>query len=169
MLDGITAAEDEYLQRRANALERQQFRRRIKDPAKTKADLRAALRKEGLIRIRMKPFATSGLIFHAEAGLMLKTQLRTTRTMTADEVLYGRITRAARKVGLKPGIEDVQAQVQGKAVEGFVNVVPFAGVTVALDRMLARWVQPNRLKAELATGQVRVTEQAVQRPDPGAK
>jgi hypothetical protein len=167
MLDGITAAEDEYLQQRANALERQLFRRRIKDLAKTKADLRAALREEGLIRIRMKSFATSGLMFHAEAGLKLKTRMRATRTMTADEVLYGRITRAARKVGLKPGIEDVQAQVQGKAVEGFVNIVPFADLTLALDRMLARWVQPNRLKAEVATGQVRVKGQALKPSDQG--
>ena len=146
ILGGITAAENDYLQRRANALERQLFRRRIKDPAKAKADLRAALREEGLIRIRMEAFAASSLRFHAEAGLKLKTQMRTTRTISANEVLYGRITRAARKVGLKPGIEDVQAQVQGKAVEGFVNVVPFADMTVALDRMLARrrqWHPPS--------------------------
>jgi hypothetical protein len=53
MLEGISAAEDAYLQRRANAVARRVFRRRIKAPAKTASDLRAALREEGLIRIRM--------------------------------------------------------------------------------------------------------------------
>ena len=43
MLEGISPAENDYLQRRANAVAQRVFRRRIKDPAKTASDLRAAL------------------------------------------------------------------------------------------------------------------------------
>jgi hypothetical protein len=57
MLEGISAAENDDLQRRANAVARRVFRRRIKAPAKTMADLRSALQKEGLVRVRIKRFS----------------------------------------------------------------------------------------------------------------
>src|ERR1035437_6836425 len=53
MLEGITAAENDQLQRMANGLERRMFRQRIKALAKTLSELRLALRAEGLVRIRM--------------------------------------------------------------------------------------------------------------------
>jgi hypothetical protein len=68
MLEGISAAENDYLQRRANAVALQVFRRRIKAPAKTMADLRSALQEEGLNRIRMTWLTCSSLWFDAEVG-----------------------------------------------------------------------------------------------------
>lgn len=150
MLKGITAAENEYLQRKANALERELFRRRVKNPAQTALDLRAALREEGLIRIRMTWFTCSGLRFYAQAGRKLKTVLRDTKTHSADDIYYACFTRAARKIGLKPGIEDIYARANGQKVEGAVDTVPFAVATAAVFRMVDRWREQERSKGARA-------------------
>jgi hypothetical protein len=147
MLEGITAAENDYLQQRANAIERQVFRRRIKDPARTASDLRAALREEGLIRVRMKWFSSSSLRFDAGAGRKLKTLLRETKTLSADDICHGCFTRAARKIGLKPGIEDVYARVTGQKVEGTVDTVPFSVTSAAVERMVDHWRDQDRAKS----------------------
>ena len=44
MLKGISAAENDRLQRKADAIERRMFRRRIQNPANTVSELRSALR-----------------------------------------------------------------------------------------------------------------------------
>ena len=150
MLEGISAAENDDLQRRANAVARRVFRRRIKDPARTASDLRAALRKEGLIRIRMTWLTCSSLWFEAEAGRKLKTLLRETKTRSADDIYYDCFTRAARKIGLKPGIEDVYAHVDGQTVEGTVDTVPFAVTSAAVTRMVDRWRDQDRAKTARA-------------------
>ena len=51
--------ENERLQRMAKGLSRRVFERRIKDPARTLADLRSALRDAGLIGIQMKRSGSS--------------------------------------------------------------------------------------------------------------
>jgi hypothetical protein len=140
MLGGISDAEDAYLQRRANAVARRVFRRRIKDPARTASDLRAALREEGLIRIRMTRLTCSSLWFEAEAGRKLKPVLREIKARSADDIYYDCFTRAARKIGLKPGIEDVYAHVKGQKVEGTVDTVPFAVTSAAVTRMVDDWL-----------------------------
>jgi hypothetical protein len=150
MLKGITAAEDAYLQRRANAVARRVFRRRIKAPAKTMADLRSALREEGLIRIRMTWLTCSSLWFEAEAGRKLKTLLRDTKARSDDDICYDCFTKAARKIGLKPGIEDVYAHVDGQKVEGTVDTVPFAVTSAAVTRMVDQWCDQDRAKTARA-------------------
>lgn len=150
MLKGTTAAENDYLQRRANAVARRVFRRRIKDPAKTASDLRAALREEGLIRIRMMWLACSSLMFEAGVGRKLKTLLRETKARSADDIYYDCFTRAARKIGLKPGIEDIYAHVQGQRVEGTVDTVPFAVTSAAVTRMVDQWCDQDRAKTARA-------------------
>jgi hypothetical protein len=144
MLEGITAAANDDLQRRANAVARRVFSRRIKDPARTASDLRSALREEGLIRIRMTWLTCSSLWFDAEAGRKLKTLLRETKASSADDIYYDSFSRAARKIGLKPGIEDIYAHVNGQKVEGTVDTVPFAVTSAAIERMVDRWRDGSR-------------------------
>ena len=150
MLGGITAAENDDLQRRANAVALQVFRRRIKAPAKTMADLRSALQDEGLARIRIRWFSCSSLRFYAEAGRKLKTLLRETKARSADDIYYDCFTRAARKIGLKPGIEDIYAHVNGQKVEGTVDTVPFAVTSAAVSRVVDQWCDQGRARAARA-------------------
>src|ERR1035437_8838351 len=150
MLKGTTAAENDYLQRRANAVARRVFRRRIKAPAKTETDLRAALREEGLIRIRMTWLTCSSLWFEAEAGRKLKRLLRETKARSADDICYDCFTKAARKIGLKPGIEDIYAHVNGQKVEGTVDTVPFAVTSAAVSRVVDQWCDQGRARAARA-------------------
>jgi len=150
MLKGIIPAENDHLQRRANAVARRVFNRRIKDPAKTKADLRAALRGEGLVRIRMAWLTCSSLWFEVEAGRKLKTLLRETKARSADDIYYDCFTKAARKIGLKPGIEDVYAHVDGQKVEGTVDTVPFAVTSAAVSRVVDQWCDQGRARAARA-------------------
>jgi hypothetical protein len=150
MLGGISDAEDAYLQRRANAVARRVFRQRIKAPAKTMADLRSALQEEGLIRIRLTWLTCSSLWFCAEAGRKLKTLLGKTKARSADDLCYDCFTNASRKIGLKPGIEDVYAHVQGQKVEGTVDTVPFAVTSAVVERMVERWRDQNRGRTALA-------------------
>jgi hypothetical protein len=150
MLEGISAAEDDYLQRRANAVARRVFKRRIKAPAKTEADLRSALREEGLIRIRMAWLTCSSLWFEVEAGRKLKTLLRETKARSADDIYYDCFTKAARKIGLKPGIEDIYAHVNGQKVEGTVDTVPFAVTSAAVSRVVDQWCDQGRARAARA-------------------
>jgi hypothetical protein len=150
MLEGISAAENDYLQRRANAVALQVFRQCIKAPAKTMADLRSALREEGLIRIRMTWLTCSSLWFDAEVGRKLKALLRETKGRSADDLCQDCFTRAARKIGLKPGIEDVYAHVDGQKVEDTVDTVPFAVTSAAIERMVDHWRDQDRAKAARA-------------------
>ena len=156
MLEGISAAENDYLQRRANAVARRVFKHRIKAPAKTMADLRSALQEEGLIRVHMNWLSCSSLQFYAEAGRKLKTLLRKTKARSADDLCYACFTKAARKVGLKPGIEDIYAHVQGQKVEGTVDTVPFAVTSAAVEHMVDSWRDQDRAKAARARKRARV-------------
>jgi hypothetical protein len=112
--------------------------------------LRFALREAGLTRIRMTWLTCSSLWFCAEAGRKLKTLLRETKARSADDICYDCFTRAARKIGLKPGIEDVYAHVDGQKVEGTVDTVPFAVTSAAIERMVDRWRDQHRAKASRA-------------------
>lgn len=150
MLEGITAAENDQLQRMANGLERRMFRQRIKALAKTLSELRLALRAEGLVRIRMTWLTCSRLWFDAEVGRKLKTLLGQTKALSADDICYDCFTRAARKIGLKPGIEDIYAHAKGQKVEGTVDTVPFAVTSDAVERMVDRWRDQDRAKAARA-------------------
>jgi hypothetical protein len=114
------------------------------------SDLRAALREEGLIRIRMTWLTCSSLWFDAQAGRKLKTLLRETKARSADDIYYDFFTRAARKIGLKPGIEDVYAHVDGQKVEGTVNTVPFAVTSAAVSRVVDHWRDQSRAKTARA-------------------
>src|ERR1035437_9626720 len=110
------------------------------------ADLRSALQEEGLIRVHMNWFSCSSLQFYAEAGRKLKTLLRKTKARSADDLFCGCFTRAARKIGLKPGIEDIYAHVQGQKVDGSVDTVPFAVTSAAVTRMVDSWRDQDRAK-----------------------
>ena len=151
MLAGITAAENGCLQRRANALERELSGRSIKDPAAIAADLRAALQKEGLIRIRVKRLNYSCLWIDARIGPKLNRRLRQARTRRVDEICHACFTRAARELGLRPGIEDIYSKVAGQKVEGAVAIVPFAVMSTALDRMVERW-RERRARVSVLSG-----------------
>jgi hypothetical protein len=92
----------------------------------------------------------SSLWFEAEAGRKLKTLLRETKARSADDIYYDFFTRAARKIGLKPGIEDVYAHVDGQKVEGTVNTVPFAVTSAAVSRVVDHWRDQSRAKTARA-------------------
>ena len=139
MLDGITAAEDDYLQRQANGLMRRICERRIKSPAKTMARLRSALRAAGLIRIRTTWLGCSSVRVDAIVGRKLKAQLLAAEAHSADKICRDTFYRASRRIGLKPVIEDVYIRLDGQAVEGAVNTVPFAVTSKAVARMVDLW------------------------------
>jgi hypothetical protein len=151
MLAGITAAENAHLQRHANVLERQLMEQRFKDPAATAANLRSALRKAGLVRVRLRRLASSWLWFDAELGPRLKLRLREVPTRSDDDIGYDCVRRAARRIGLEPGIEDIYSKVEGQKLEGAVAMVPFAVMSAALDRMLDRW-REQRASASALNG-----------------
>ncbi|MCX6930788.1 MAG: hypothetical protein NT154_47435 [Verrucomicrobia bacterium] len=144
MLGGISDAEDAYLQRKANALERRMSRRRVNDPARTEADLRAALRRAGWVRISIEWLGTTRLLVNAEVGARLKAELCHARVLSADERLFGDFVGAARKVGLKPGIEDISVSAEGQRVEASVSAVPFSVTSAAVRRMVDHWRDRGR-------------------------
>jgi hypothetical protein len=150
MLKGITAAEDAYLQREANALARRMFRRRVKDPAKTLADLRARLRRAGWVQIKIRWSGSDTLVVDAGIGARLKAKLRESKFFSADERLFSGFLGAARKVGLKPGIEDLSVDLKGQRIEASVSAVPMADMSAVLDRMLDRWRDQDRARAARA-------------------
>jgi hypothetical protein len=166
MLKGITAAEDDYLQREANALMRRMFRRRVKDPAKTLADLRSRLRRAGWVQIKIRWSGNSTLLVDAGIGVKLKAKLRKSKLLgnagigaklkaklrknkffSAEKRLFGDFVDAARKVGLKPGIEDIGVDVKGQRVDASVSAVPMADSTPVLGRMIERWRDQDRAKS----------------------
>ena len=121
MLKGITAAEDDYLQRKANALMRRMFRRRVKDPAKTLADLRSRLRRAGWVQIKIRWSGNSTLLVDAGIGAKLKAKLRKYKFFSAEKWLFSDFVGAVRKVGLKPGIEDIGVDVKRHRVDALVK------------------------------------------------
>jgi hypothetical protein len=151
MLAGITAAENAHLQRQANALERQLLDQRFKGPAAIAADWRSALRKEGLVRVRLRGLASSWLWFAAELGPRLKLRMREVPTRSADNIGYDCVRGAAWQIGLEPGIEDIYCKVEGQKLEGAVARVPFAVMSAALDRILNRW-REQRARASTLSG-----------------
>jgi hypothetical protein len=155
MLAGITAEEDDQLQRGADAVERRMLGRRIKNPAKVVAGLRSALRQAGWIGLRLKWCGPASLLVTARIGARLKAKLGSSRFISVNERLFGDFIRAVRQVGLKPGIEDISVHVNGRRIEGAVSAVPMADSSAVLDRMVERWRDQRRAKAdssEKATG-----------------
>jgi hypothetical protein len=147
MLKGITAAEDAYLQREANALARRMFRRRVKDPAKTLTDLRSRLRRAGWVQIKIRSSGSDTLVVDAGIGVRLKTKLRESKFFSADERLFSGFLGAAREVGLKPGIEDIGVDVKGQRIKALVSAVPMTDSTPVLGRMIERWRDQCRAKS----------------------
>jgi hypothetical protein len=98
----------------------------------------------------MTGLTCSSLWFGAEAGRKLKTLLRETKARSADDIYYDCFIRAARKIGLKPGIEDVYAHVDGQKVEGTVDTVPFAVTSAAVSRVVDQWCDQGRARAARA-------------------
>jgi hypothetical protein len=78
----------------------------------------------------------------------MKARLRGLKFSHPDDVLYGSVTRAARRCGLDPRIEDIGASRRGNQVEGSISPVPFVVLTKALDKMLDRWASPRRNRRE---------------------
>jgi hypothetical protein len=152
MLRGISAAENDHLQRRADALERRMFRRRVENPAKLLAELRIALRQAGWIELRVEWFGTGSLLVTARIGARLSAKLGKNRSMSAKEWLFGDFVKAARQVGLKPGIEDIGVDLNGRRILGSVSAVPMADSSVVLDRMVKRWLEQRRAKAAPSRG-----------------
>jgi hypothetical protein len=124
MFEGITAQENEYLQRRANAAVAQLFRRRVKHPIELLSDFRMALRREGFVRIRTK-LCCDSISFQATLSKKLEARLRTSKYLKDHDLLYGVVTGAARRAGLDPRLEDIGARLEGSRVEGYVHPVPF--------------------------------------------
>lgn len=138
MFKGITREENHRLQAKAQTVVRQLFRRRFKNPDKLLSDFRAALRHQGFIRIKLLPLVPSngGIQFEAVLGSKLKKRLRNLKYSRSEDVLYGVVTRAARRCDLDPRIEDICASVQGNRVVGMANAVPFIHQSRAIDRAL---------------------------------
>src|ERR1035437_5350081 len=147
MLKGITAAEDEYLQREANALKRRMFRRRVNDPAKTLADLRSRLRRAGWVHIEIHWSGNDTLMVNAGIGVRLKAKLRESKFFSADQRLFSAFLGAAREVGLRPGIEDINLDLKGQKLRALVSAVPMADSTPVLGRMIERWREQRRAKS----------------------
>ena len=147
MMKGITAAENDRLQRKARSVERRLFRQRVEDPDRLLNELRFALRREGFVRVRAE-WASCLFTFQSELGRKMKARLRGLKFSHPDDVLYGSVTRAARRCGLDPRIEDIGASRRGHQVEGSISPVPFVVVTKALDKMLDRWASPRRDRRE---------------------
>jgi hypothetical protein len=155
MLGGITAAENRDLQQRANAVEGRMFSRRVRNPAKVVAGLRSALRQAGWIELRLEWFGIGSLHVTARIGARLNAKLGKNRSISVKDRLLGDFVRAARQVGLKPGVEDISVDVNGRRIEGAVSAVPMADSSAVLDRMVERWRDQRRAKAdssEKATG-----------------
>ena len=106
------------------------------------SDFRIALRREELVRIRAKLWcdrvslqATLGKKLEAR----LRTSIRTSKYWKDDELLYGVVTRAARRAGLDPRLKDVGAHLDGSRVEGYANPVPLIFQERAVDSVIAKW------------------------------
>jgi hypothetical protein len=142
MFEGITAQENDYLQRRANAAVAQLFRRRVKHPAKLLSDFRMALRHVGFDRIRTKLWCdriTFQATLSKKPEARLRTSLRTGKYFREHDLLYGVVTRAARRAGLDPRLQDVGAHLDRSRVEGYVNPVPLILQEKAVDSVIAKW------------------------------
>lgn len=132
MLAGISQEQNTRLQDKANAVVRQLFRRRVRNPDRLLSDLRAALQRSGFIYAQVE-MQCPDIHFRARIGQRLKLKLGSKHFSDSD-TLYGCVTRAARGCGLDPRIEDVGVSMNGNTVEGFVNVVPFIHQTRAIDK-----------------------------------
>jgi hypothetical protein len=113
-------------------------------------ELHSALRQAGWIELRLEWYAIGSLHVTARIGARLKAKLGKSRVISAKEWLFGDFVRAARKAGLRPGIEDIGVAMNGRRIEGSASAVPMADSSVALDRMLERWLQKRRAKAASA-------------------
>lgn len=147
MMRGITAAENDRLQRRARNVERRLFRQRVEEPDRLFNELCFALRREGFVRIRAE-WLNCHFTFRAELGRKMKARLHGLKFLRPEDVLYGSVTGVARRCDLDPRIEDIGASRRGNQVEGSISPVPFVIVTKALDKMLDRWSSPGRDRRE---------------------
>lgn len=138
MLQGITAEQNEKLQAMANAVEDRLFHRRFKNPDKLLNQFRTALREQGFLRLSVGLSGTL-LSFRALVGKRLENQLCSSKYLQQDELLHGRVTRAARSCGLDPRIEDIGVMVRKTLIEGHVSPVPFIELEKRLDEMVERW------------------------------
>ena len=148
MLGGISAEENDLLQRRSNAAIAQLFRRRTRRPAKLVADFRNALRHWGFIRVEAKVWC-HGILFEAKVGRRLETRLRPSKYSKHKDRLYGLVTAAARRAGLDPRFEDIGVWRHGDRVEGHANAVPLMEQGKALDKVIADWVKSQRGRVKL--------------------
>jgi hypothetical protein len=147
MVRGISADENARLQAMANALERRMFKRRIKYPAKTLAEVRLALRGAGWVRISAGWDGGNTLVVKAKIGARRKAELGGHRVLSAESCLFSDFVGAARQAGLKPGIEDISVQMERQKVAAIVNAVPFADTSAVLNRMVERWRKQHPAKA----------------------
>ena len=76
--------------------------------------------------------------FRALLGQGLSVLVSQAKEIPADEIVYSRVVRAARRAGFQPSIEDVGVWLDGEKVSGVIRAVPFQEVTTALDRLWAR-------------------------------
>jgi hypothetical protein len=143
MIEGITAEENDYLQKHAMAAVAQLFRRRVKRPAKLLSDFGMALRREGLVRVQAK-LSCGYIAFEAMMSKKLQVRLRPRKYFTGRDEVYGVVTRAARRSGLDPRLEDITIRLNCNCVEGYVSPVPFIFEERVLDRVVAKWTESNR-------------------------
>ena len=148
MFKGITREENHRLQVKANAVVRQLFRRRVKNPARLLSDFQSALGDEGFIRVKVTPVSDAGdMAFKAALGRKLKKRLSILKRLREEDVLYGAVTGAARRCGLDPRLEDIGIRLEGQRVFGSASAVPFIRQTRALDRAMDR-TKPEQDRAK---------------------
>lgn len=134
MFKGITAAENDRFQAKANAAVRRLFRRRVKQPDKLLASFQAALLREGFIRISLLSMSSAGdLSFRAVLGKKLKARIGALKHLRKFDAVYGCVIGAARRCGLDPRTEDVGVRLRDSRIEGHASAVPFIHQTRALD------------------------------------
>ena len=118
----------------SDAAEHRLFKRHVKDPEKALVDLQRALRLHGFVRLRLY-WAGSIAVFKGELGRVLQSVLRANPQRVRMDTLYARVTLAARAIGLKPGVEDIGADLEGGKVFGGVSFVPFTRLTAAFEKL----------------------------------
>jgi hypothetical protein len=144
IIEGITAQENDYIQKRAKAAVTELFRRRrVKRPAKLLSSFRMALRREGLVRIQAK-IQCEAIAFEATLSKKLQARLRPNKYLKVHDLVYGVVTRAARRSGLDPRFEDIESHLDGRRVKGYVSPVAFIIQEKAVDNVIARWMKSKR-------------------------
>lgn len=123
------------LQAKANEIERQMFKRRVKNPAQILTGLCSALQSFGLVHVNIS-WSGADASYHAHLGRRLAGHLCQHGRINRKQIVYRRVLSAARKIGFQPGIEDIGVWLRGHSVTGVIRPIPFASLTAALDRLL---------------------------------